>query len=150
MRTMNDYDTSRHNSNEGFWCPDLHSLNFSLRADYRLPASRVAEGPQPVMLRDWPLELPLRLFTPRINRASCRSREELLTGEPSRKSGNTRPVFTTIYHPLTGQIGDILRKHWGILQSKPDLHQVFREPPMMAFRRGKNLRDLLVSSKFQQ
>ncbi len=85
-----------------------------------------------------------------INRASRRSREELLTGEPRRKSGNTRPVFTTIYQPLMGQIGDILRKHWGILQSKPDLHQVFREPPMMPFRRGKNIRDLLVSSKFQQ
>ncbi len=71
-----------------------------------------------------------------INRALCRSREELLTGEPRRKSGNTRPGFTTIYHPLTGQIGDILRKHWGILQSKPDLHQVFREPHD-GFQKGK-------------
>ncbi len=59
-----------------------------------------------------------------ISRASCRSCEELLTRGPRRESGNIRPVFTTIYHPLTGQIGDILRKHWCILQSKPDLHQV--------------------------
>ncbi len=80
-----------------------------------------------------------------ISRALCRSRVELLTRAPPPEIG--QPCF---YHYLPPTHGPNRRHSTQIYSPKPDLHQVFREPPIMTFRRGKNLRDLLVSSKFQQ
>ena len=41
-------------------------------------------------------------------------------------------------------LGKVLHKHFNLLQSNERLQKAFQEPPMVAFKRLKNLRDILV------
>ena len=35
-------------------------------------------------------------------------------------------------------------KHWHLLHINPNLAEIFQNPPILAFRRNKNLRDKLI------
>ena len=41
-------------------------------------------------------------------------------------------------------------RHWRFLKSKERLTRIFAEPPLIAYRRPKNLLDKLVSTKFKE
>ena len=70
------------------------------------------------------------------------SREEALTYK-KKKSNNRVPCVLT-YHPRLRMMGKILHKHYKLLQSNDRLQKAFPEPPMVAFKRLRNLRDILV------
>ena len=38
-------------------------------------------------------------------------------------------------------------KNWHILQIEPKLKEVFTEPPILAFKRNKNLKDIILKQK---
>lgn len=38
----------------------------------------------------------------------------------------------------------IIRKHWPILTMEPDFHGLFNQPPMFAFTRGRNMKEILT------
>ena len=38
-------------------------------------------------------------------------------------------------------------KNWHILQIEPKLKEIFAEPPFLAFKRNKNLRDIIGGNK---
>ena len=40
-----------------------------------------------------------------------------------------------------------LKKHWKVMIKYPYLKEVFPAPPMVAYRRAKNLRDKLIKAK---
>ena len=57
------------------------------------------------------------------------------------------PLITT-YHPSLPSISNIVRKHWGVMTNEdPRLRRIFPKPSVVAYKRGKNLRDLLVRAK---
>lgn len=73
------------------------------------------------------------------------SREEAL--KKVKKKENDRPVFVVTYNPALPSISGILKKHWRVLSKDPYLKTVFPSPPMVAYRRAKNLKDKLVRAK---
>ena len=63
------------------------------------------------------------------------------------KKENERPVFVLTYNPALPSFSKILKKHWKVMIKDPYLKKVFPAPPMVAYRRAKNLRDKLVKAK---
>ena len=52
------------------------------------------------------------------------------------------------YHPNLPSLSSIVGKHWSVLiEEDPRLKRVFPQPSVVAYRRGKNLKDLLVRAK---
>ena len=66
------------------------------------------------------------------------------------KHKNTETTFTITYHPALPPISSIVKKHHKVMiNDDPRLRRCFPKPSMVAYKRPKNLRDLLVKSKFQ-
>ncbi|KAJ8019991.1 hypothetical protein HOLleu_41807 [Holothuria leucospilota] len=77
-----------------------------------------------------------------INRAKQIPRNELLTYKPRKK--NKRILLVVTYSPIFANLPRKLHKCSRHLQNSPELKSTFKEPPMVAFRRPRSLRDLLV------
>ena len=45
--------------------------------------------------------------------------------------------------PLT-----IIDKNWHVLEIEPKLKEIFAEPPILAFKRNKNLKDIIGVTRF--
>ena len=54
--------------------------------------------------------------------------------------------FVTQYHPAVPNLKEILTK-WHIIQQQPMLNQIFKEPPIISYRKGHSLKDILVRAK---
>ena len=61
------------------------------------------------------------------------------------KSARIQLVVT--YHPTLPSLGITTRQHQNILHTLEWLQKAFPSPPLIAFRRPNNLRDLLVRAK---
>ena len=59
----------------------------------------------------------------------------------------SRIPFVTIYNPRTSYIAEVANRNWHFLQSKERLAHIFRERPVIAYKRSKSLRDVLVKNK---
>ena len=55
--------------------------------------------------------------------------------------------FVTQYQPSVRNLKEILMKHWQLIQNQPLLKKIFTEPPIISFKRGKSLKDMLVRAK---
>ena len=62
---------------------------------------------------------------------------------------NTPLIFSTedTDHLESKSIKTALTKHWDIIGKDPKLQHIFPTPPLIAFRRAKNLQDKLVRAK---
>eukprot|EP00795_Rhopilema_esculentum_P014500 gene14500-biopygen4278 len=87
------------------------------------------------------------LVNQQIDRVRRLDRETLLEKAGSRKTNEGRadrvPLVTT-YHPALNGLGNIARKHHTLLTGSEEHKEVFPVPPVVAFRRCKNLKDILV------
>ena len=64
------------------------------------------------------------------------------------KPKNDRPVLAVTYHPALPSVAATLKTHWGVMTSQSaNLKRCFPKPPMVAYRRAKNLKDHLVKAK---
>ncbi|KAL9977710.1 hypothetical protein ACROYT_G015146 [Oculina patagonica] len=52
--------------------------------------------------------------------------------------------FVTQYHPALPNIKEILMGKWHLIQNQPQLRNIFKEPPLLAYRKEKSLKDILV------
>ncbi len=80
-----------------------------------------------------------------IERANRLLRSDLLLAS-SEKDTPSIP-FIVPYHDNTDNLRRHVLKYWYLIQQCPHLHQIFKEPPRVIFRRQPNLRDLLVRAK---
>ena len=81
-----------------------------------------------------------------INRAISVPRNELLN---KIKTSNTeRLPLTVTYNRTLPDLKTIIDKNWHILQIEPKLKEIFAEPPILAFKRNKNLRDIIEVTRF--
>ena len=82
-----------------------------------------------------------------MNREKAQSRERsgLLTPKPLVK-GASRPVLASTYSPLCQDTKEAVKKHWHLLSTDPQVGHVFKDTPMFAHKRAKNVRDSLVRS----
>ena len=80
-----------------------------------------------------------------IDEMSLLDRQSLLQYR-EKPTGSRVPMVTT-YHPVLKDLTNILKKHIPILHSNKRMSEVFKDPPMMAFRRPRNLKDMVVRTK---
>ena len=82
-----------------------------------------------------------------MNKVLELTQEESL--HPREKGTNSRIPLVTTYDPHTLFIPGIANRNWHFLQSKERFAKLFKERPLIAYRRPKSLRDMLVSSKLR-
>lgn len=81
-----------------------------------------------------------------INRARNLNREEILHGGNPRNEGSQTNLVLTHSSALP-KLNNILSRHFNILQQSSRLSSIFQKPPRVVYRRGKNLKDMLVRAK---
>ena len=59
-------------------------------------------------------------------------------------------VYKLVYTPhiKTMHLKRALIKNWHLITQNPQLHKLFPEQPIIAYKRSKNLKDFLVKSRF--
>ena len=80
------------------------------------------------------------------NKMSQKSRSDFFIQKTKKEMKSI--LFSTKYTKKSEKIKSILRKHWHILQKDKSIGHVYKDPPNVVFRRGRNLRDELVHSEF--
>lgn len=55
--------------------------------------------------------------------------------------------FVTTYHPAVKNLKQLLMQEWSLIQNQPMLKNIFKMPPIISYRRGKSLKDMLVRAK---
>ena len=55
--------------------------------------------------------------------------------------------FVTQYHPALPNLKDTLLGKWHLIDNHPLLRNIFKEPPIISYRKGKSLKDILVKAK---
>jgi hypothetical protein len=64
------------------------------------------------------------------------------------KTKEDTTVLVTTYHPLMPSVSNIIKKHWKVMvDNSPEMNNVFKKPSIVAYKRQKNLQDILVRSK---
>ena len=84
-----------------------------------------------------------------IQKARERNRNDLLKYKHKPDTSLKRTPFVLTYHPNTPNIKMILNTHWPTIQSSAQLKDIFPEKPIIAYRRPKSLRDILVRAKLK-
>ena len=65
-----------------------------------------------------------------------------------RQQTNNRPVFVVSFDPRLPSIPKITRKHWrSMISQDTHLEEVFKEAPLIAFKRQSNIRESLIKAK---
>ena len=80
-----------------------------------------------------------------FNKAANKNRDDLLKYKAKRKS-NRIPLILT-YNQQLPDIKKVIDNNWKILGVNNKLSQCFAEPPIIAYRRNKNLKDILGQTK---
>ena len=88
-----------------------------------------------------------RIINQAIEKAKTIPRERALERVVKSKSPSRRPVFSIEYHPALPPLSSILRKQWRVMIDDPHLKETFPLPPMVAYRRPKNLKETLIRAK---
>ena len=81
------------------------------------------------------------------SKARSQRRDDLLRYKPKPEPSGRLIPFMLTYHPELPKVKEIVNKHWPIIESLKRLNKVFPRKPIMAYRRPKFLRDILVQTK---
>ena len=81
-----------------------------------------------------------------LQRLSEIERDALLTPK-SKEKDHKRIHFITTYNKTLPNLKHIINKHWYLLQIHSNLRTAFEQEPLIAYRRNKNLGDLIGSKK---
>ena len=80
-----------------------------------------------------------------LERAKLVSREEALKRVEKKQSD--RVVFALDYHLALPDVKRFLHRGWVKMTQDPNLRKAFPKPPMVAFRKPRSLRDVLIRAK---
>ena len=69
--------------------------------------------------------------------------------QTSQKENNNRIPFTLTFHPHNYAVKSIILKNFKLLQNDPDTGRIFSQPPLISFKRDKNIGNFLVRGAFQ-
>ena len=67
----------------------------------------------------------------------------------SQKENNDRIPLMLIFHPQNHAVKSIILKNFKLLQNDHDMGRIFSQPPLISFKRDKNIGNFLVRSAFQ-
>ena len=63
------------------------------------------------------------------------------------KKSNNCTVFVSTYNPSLPNFNNVIKKYYPILTASDRCKAAFKDPPLLAHRRPRNLRDTLVRAK---
>ena len=69
--------------------------------------------------------------------------------QASQKEHSDRIPFTLTFHPHNHSVKSIILKNFKLLQNDPETGTIFPQPPLISFKRDKNIGNFLVRSSFQ-
>ena len=78
-----------------------------------------------------------------IKKADRIEGKELFTCKEKNNNKNRIPLSIT-YNRTLPNISKIVNRNWNILQINTEFHRVFKDTPMIAFKRSKNLQEIIV------
>ena len=55
--------------------------------------------------------------------------------------------FVPEYRPSVPNLKNILMKKWHLIENQPVLREIFKDPPILSYRKGRSLKDILVRAK---
>ena len=55
--------------------------------------------------------------------------------------------FVSQFHPSLPCLKNILMEKWRLIQNQPLLREIYKDPPLISYRKGKSLKDMLVKAK---
>ena len=90
----------------------------------------------------------LGLIKDGIRKAAERSRDDVL--KPSDKDNvqkDERVIFSTTYNPIVPDLKKKLKEMQPVLLTSERCKTIFPDPPLLAYRRNRNLNDMLVSRR---
>ena len=87
---------------------------------------------------------PFKSVKKHYHRARKFTQDELLDTVP--RPQNDIPVTVTQFNPTNPPIGSLVRTNWNIIQNTEELTQIFKDKPLVGYRRLPNLKDILTSS----
>ena len=70
--------------------------------------------------------------------------------QTSQKENNNRIPLTLTFHPHNHAVKSIILKNFKLLQNDPDTGRIFSQPPLISFKRDKNIGNFLVRSTYFQ
>ena len=70
--------------------------------------------------------------------------------ETSQKDKNDRIPFTLTFHPHNHAVKSIILSNFKLLQNDPETGRIFSQPPLISFKRDKNVGNFLVRSAKRQ
>ena len=86
------------------------------------------------------------LTTMRIK--NCASRQSVLKHTQKPKGHERLMPFVTMYHLAVKNLKQIMMEHRSLIYNQPLLKTVFRKPPIISYKKGKSLKDMLVRAKY--
>ena len=95
------------------------------------------------LVRDYPQNIVSKVK----DRVSHTSRADALKQKEPAKEMN-RVILTFTYNSHSKAIKDIVEKNFHMLNVDEEVGYLFQEKPLMSYRRDRNIRDMLVHSKF--
>ena len=69
-----------------------------------------------------------------------------LQQKPQKVQNGLMP-FVIQYNPSVPNLKNILMSKWHLIENQPLLREIYTEPPLVSYRRGKSLKDILVRAK---
>ena len=54
--------------------------------------------------------------------------------------------FVTQFHPSMPCLKNILMEKWHLIQNQPPLREIYKDPPLISYKKGKSLKDMLVKA----
>ena len=92
---------------------------------------------------------PARMVDSAINRARSVPRAEAIKCIVRDTPTTTRrPIFVATWDPRLPPLSPILNKHWrSMVSMDPYLKEVYPEPPLVAHKRTKNIKDFVIRAK---
>ena len=88
---------------------------------------------------------PERLIHETLSEVKFENRNAALTQKP--KENKRILPFVTQYQPSVPNLKQILMKNWYLIEQQPLLKEIFKEPPIISYTRGRSLKDILVRAK---
>ena len=55
--------------------------------------------------------------------------------------------FVRQYRPTVPNLKQILMQKWHLIQQQPLLSEIFQDPPIVSYKRGRSSKDILVRAK---
>lgn len=89
---------------------------------------------------------PKSLIEKTLSEVSFAERQTALKKQTKQTKCKIMP-FVTTYHPGVKNLKQILMQHWSLIQNQPLLKTIYKTPPIISYKRGKSLKDILVRAK---